>query len=724
MPGPAADVYALGVLLGQLLGPPEAAPVELLAVVRRATATLPADRYPSAAALADDLAAWLDGRPVLAHAYSPRELLARSLRAWRRPLLGLAAVLVAAGTVAGVAAARLAAERDRAVAAEVEARATAARLWSDRATAALRRDDRPEAVRAAREALALVPDPHARGALAAFPTAGSEAPAEAWPLPPCALGLRFAADGLGCLERDGVHLLDLRGAPQGHLALAASDVIAHGDGWRAITAEGVVAWDGPQGPHRPLGLRASRTGLVAGTPGGVVDRLRLHLLTDPPREVSPCPSSENLDTVVFGDGGRWWGVCSGGVAVRGEADGAWAPLGPAQPGLQRVVALALDGEEVLAGTLDGALVRFHADSGLVLGRQRTGLGAIARLAVAPGGGRVLAVDEAGAAWVGVPRAGASEGRLPVAGVRDARWATDRAALLATGSRLERWELGPSLVDAWQEPGGVSALAIAPAGDRVAVAVGPLLHVRRIEDGALLGRSELHGRVIKGVAWSPEGDRLATGAVDEGFGVAWARADASAHTYEASSEHRARSLDVDGEGRVFVTLWSLRFLSAPAVGAPLQSYPLPRMLTQLVGVPTGAGAWGLDEQGALWFVGTDLEPRPVPEVGGPARALALSGDGRRLAVAQDGHVAVYALDPVRLRARWPWEGELTALALDHTGARVALGDIHGAVQERTEEGALSWTAPGHTERVSALRATADGGWLSAGWDGRVRRWRGP
>ncbi len=147
---PASDVYALGVVLREILSgdarrTTDDAPVDLLAVLRRATATDPAARYPDGATFAADLERWLDGRPVLAHAYSPRELFARLVWAWRVPL----AVAAVAGAVLSVTLAqgalRLAHERDRAVDAERRATETAARLWTDRAVDALRRDDRPAA---------------------------------------------------------------------------------------------------------------------------------------------------------------------------------------------------------------------------------------------------------------------------------------------------------------------------------------------------------------------------------------------------------------------------------------------------------------------------------------------------------------------------------------------------------------------------------------------------
>jgi serine/threonine-protein kinase len=60
----AADIYSLGKLLARLV--PEPGDRELAAIVARATARDPADRYPTADALDADVAAWAAGFPVAA----------------------------------------------------------------------------------------------------------------------------------------------------------------------------------------------------------------------------------------------------------------------------------------------------------------------------------------------------------------------------------------------------------------------------------------------------------------------------------------------------------------------------------------------------------------------------------------------------------------------------------------------------------------------------------
>jgi serine/threonine protein kinase len=77
-----ADVYALGAVLRFLLGPPVAdVPKPLLAIVAKATAADPRDRYAGAAELDAEISRCLDGRRVEAY---PERLPERALRLYGR----------------------------------------------------------------------------------------------------------------------------------------------------------------------------------------------------------------------------------------------------------------------------------------------------------------------------------------------------------------------------------------------------------------------------------------------------------------------------------------------------------------------------------------------------------------------------------------------------------------------------------------------------------------
>jgi WD40 repeat protein len=136
-----ADVYALGAMLYHLLAgappykgtssdeiitslrqgaPPAlelrapAAPRELVAIVAKAMAPDPADRYDDARAFATDLARFQSGQLVGAHQYRRTQLFGRWLARHKLALAVVTSVAIAGVTIGAVAVARVVAERDRA----------------------------------------------------------------------------------------------------------------------------------------------------------------------------------------------------------------------------------------------------------------------------------------------------------------------------------------------------------------------------------------------------------------------------------------------------------------------------------------------------------------------------------------------------------------------------------------------------------------------------------
>jgi len=81
-----ADVYGLGAILRDVLGAAEGVPRPLAAIVARATAPLPRDRYSGATALAADVRRWLDAESVEAYRES---IVERAVRFYgrNRPLI-------------------------------------------------------------------------------------------------------------------------------------------------------------------------------------------------------------------------------------------------------------------------------------------------------------------------------------------------------------------------------------------------------------------------------------------------------------------------------------------------------------------------------------------------------------------------------------------------------------------------------------------------------------
>ena len=87
----ASDVFSLGAILRWWIAPerggPARLPRPLASVVERATARDPSQRYPTAAAFAADLAAYLDGEHVTAHRETIGERLARFVKRYRIAIL-------------------------------------------------------------------------------------------------------------------------------------------------------------------------------------------------------------------------------------------------------------------------------------------------------------------------------------------------------------------------------------------------------------------------------------------------------------------------------------------------------------------------------------------------------------------------------------------------------------------------------------------------------------
>ena len=87
-----ADVFALGALLQVLLG--EGPPRPLAAVIGRARAARPEDRYDSVEALQADVRRYLDGLAVSAYAEPLTERVTRVVDRYRVPIVLVAAYMV------------------------------------------------------------------------------------------------------------------------------------------------------------------------------------------------------------------------------------------------------------------------------------------------------------------------------------------------------------------------------------------------------------------------------------------------------------------------------------------------------------------------------------------------------------------------------------------------------------------------------------------------------
>ena len=123
--GPTADVFSLGATLQHVLTRGGVAhdemPRDLVAIVDRAMAPRPEDRYPTAEAMAADLSRFLTGQLVEARRYSPAARLVRWARRHRAVVIAAGVGVVALAVVSGLALRRILAERANAIAARARA---------------------------------------------------------------------------------------------------------------------------------------------------------------------------------------------------------------------------------------------------------------------------------------------------------------------------------------------------------------------------------------------------------------------------------------------------------------------------------------------------------------------------------------------------------------------------------------------------------------------------
>ncbi len=722
-------------------------PVELAAIVTRAMA--PADaRYPDAQALADDLLAWFEGRRVAAHAYTPRELFGRLVRAWRVPLAVGGVGLVGVAAAVGVGWWNTSVARDRAVAAEAEAVAARrhaetllAHTWVEQAVDAVATHDRARAERLAADALGYGEDPVARGVLAAFGRAERPrllaeergpacawsavapdgawvacgtaeilsrwAPGDAtgWTLPRAFVGGTFVSGGLAAWDATGrVTLLDPEtGAVRSeHPALARV--------WKPSAPPTQVFVDGA--PWPPAGMPdapCAALQVVAVAPGG--DRVAAlcgegTLLVGPPSR----PAALRAATELAGD--------------HAPHALAWTP-----------------GGRFVAGTLRGGLRLLDAATGAVLARAQTPLDMIT--AIQATDELVVASGTAGGIGVWDLRAGGWLGEVPAEPSRGFALRDDGTLVVFDGT-LRTWSLPGRALLRVETGVGLADVAVAPDGTRLALSGGGgEVRVVGLPDGALLERHTIGvDAVVKGADFSRDGDLVAILARDPrlvSLGPAGAvpLRDARAGRRVAWLDGGLVATDVIGgilrwagpdaamerfdAERLYVDLeavFSWGRGSAPATPPPGgQRPPGPPGAASGGPVAVRTHAVAVDTDGRIVRVGGDGTTTPLTTV---PEARAVASDGRTLVVATRDAVLLKGPDG-RTYERIA-VGGVTDVAISPDGARVAAGALDGrAFVWSAVDGRLLAVLPGHAERVVGVEFLPDGDLVTVSWDHTARLW---
>jgi WD40 repeat protein len=684
-----------------------ALPPDLGAIVARALAPAPAQRYGSAEALAADLKRFTTGQLVKARRYRRSELLIRWLRRHRLPLGVAAAALLALGIVGVVSVARIVREKHRADGERAAALAAEARearrvdqLLLAQATQALEHDPTAalawlERLRPAspawREARAIASEAQLRGV----------AQAQLMGHRGAITGLAFSPDGTrlfstgedGMVQRWEVRsrlpeVID-RGARRSDLALSSDGtrlVVGGGDGALVLLEAAGRRVPTPARRGRELGeLALSGDGRIA----AAVENDAVHLW--------------RLDPTGGAAGDAAGAVTEAQVTAR-------APVS---------VSLSRDGARLAFADADGA----HASD-------------VAH-------GTTLALAGSGFSGARVARLSADARWLVVAGRHEARawdlahggppriitfaatathldFAPDgtRLALGLDDGSVRAWELGGRDVELAHH-GEVAVLDVrfAPDGKRLAVARGPIIRLFD-GDGNLLRKLRGPPADVLRLAWSSDGALLASGAADGAIRV-WRVADGDVSVRRAGAMLPDAATALSSDGR-----WLARFVAGGGNGdgsnrgagvggivlrnletAREQLLPAlpPKRLLLVNHWLCAQYAWDV----SCWPV---ENPRQQSvRAPGPIADMALAGNGRVLALASGATVTLVDSAGGKPRSLTA-PAAIARLALAADGTRVALAGADGELLLLDGSGAPRRLA--HAGPVAALAFSGDGRYVLA------------
>ena len=701
----------------------EEVPAELRAIVSKCLQREPEHRYEDAGALAADIAAWMDGRRVAAHAYTSWDLLGRFVSAWRIPL-GIGGVAMLIVFIAIVfATVRIDTARRQALAAE-EATRTAlgvadghlAESLAARSVNAFKSDARVEAEVLAARAVAVRPSPAARGVLAGLGVGGRPTRGESTPSP-CRRGL-LSEEGrhVGCTA-DGRFSLWAVGGEEALWTLSTDESVMRIDeGLGRVflgRSDGFVAmYDLATGRKLDDVRVPGPSTLVRGEGRSVLLVGAQQVLTwDSDRftqkKESACESSQIVTGATSAESGALV-LCNDGRLLFGPGFAQTIELDLTVA----VSALALRGRQLVLGFGNGLLRVYSLDDGSLLWRRRTFGGRIHDLRLLPSEGLVVLGERLGPLVLGGEHWAA---RLPAA-VGQVRVSED--GLVTLGDQVVQWQLPEERpIHLAQTRSGITGVAHSPDGRWLATSDGAgLLMVRDVATGRLVASLSWQDLVSKGVAFAPDGRSL-VGIGMGAYGVH--RFDTS--TWEpletlGNTAYRRVGFLADGE------VVALPYRRGPVVWSPGEM--VPPALGDEAFVDLGVAADGhaaavLSETRMVSRLDDQIHPVVRVE---DAIAVDLFSDDR-IAVAGRGWLRVLAADGSLGAEALIDGGTVVDVAVSPDSALVAAGMLDGltrifALPDLTEVAVL----PPHGERVASVDFSPDGEFVVTGsWDHTARRW---
>ncbi|MBK6531419.1 MAG: protein kinase [Deltaproteobacteria bacterium] len=709
-----ADVYAIGAMLYHVLaglrpyaeasgaaevlgrvieGPPKALselapeiPAELVAIVDRAMAPLPSDRYPTAQGLAEDLRRFQTGQLVRAHHYTPWQLVSRWVRRHRALVVTTLAAASALAAFGAYSFRRIAAERDEA--ARQRSVAVSARALSER-----RLGDGLEEL--ARQAL-LAGDPARALPLLAGSWGGRpEGPPTLRFLSARALDAYAGLIDVAPAQRGGVLWAAL--TPDGALLLSAGfsqlpPGLGHGRSATAVVPRGPPhraplprrpPRSGRERRRRRLGLRHLRWN-APGRPGrldrralagrGLVTRRRplrgRRSRRNPPR-LDRLPSmdlgdqarrhaSKIRDVRFSPDGARLASTGDDGRVLVWDARTMAAPT--ALSGHQgHVNSLAWAGSDTLvSGGDDGAVIAWDVASAQPR-RTFAGGAAVYRVTVDPSGTLLAAavVDPAVPVWN--LRTGERVASLPGhhGSANDAEFIGARLLTTDEAGVLRTWDAARGELDGVLPGDGVIFGVRAHDGGMVLAGESASIRVASLAPSRSLRRMIGHRARVRSALFDASGAVL----------------------YTASNDGTARAWDVATGVQRFTVGAAEPQPEAPLAPDATVPPPNPQGVRCVALSPDGRTLATSSEDGtvALWDASTGASQGSLDGHQGRVREVIFSRDGASaLTFGFDGDLRLWDLGPRRERSRISTGAPVLAARLDESSRRAIVLGENGAV----------------------------------------------